>query len=165
MTGRCSMKWIFWPDDPATGVDLGGKGLALWKLRDSGLHIPPWFALMPAAWQASVAVAGGIRRGSEEEMSGMSDTSETWPSEAVAAGVAAAVRRLCPEGGLVAVRSSAAEEDGAAASFAGQLESFLGVGAGMFGRGWRRYGVRDFRRRCVRIENVMGWRRRPRRRR
>jgi pyruvate,water dikinase len=47
----------------------------------------------------------------------------------VAAAVDAAMRSLCPGGERVAVRSSASDEDGVHHSFAGQLESFLHVGA------------------------------------
>jgi len=38
-----------------------------------------------------------------------------------------AMRRLCPDGALVAVRSSSHEEDGEQSSFAGQLDSYLNV--------------------------------------
>ncbi len=41
--------------------------------------------------------------------------------------IANATRRLCPDGALVAVRSSSLEEDGEQSSFAGQLDSFLNV--------------------------------------
>jgi pyruvate,water dikinase len=48
---------------------------------------------------------------------------------AIARQLADAVGRLVPDGELVAVRSSASDEDGVAHSFAGQLESFLNVSA------------------------------------
>lgn len=50
--------------------------------------------------------------------------------EATAGEVLAAAARLAPAGELLAVRSSAVDEDGASHSFAGQLESFLDVPPG-----------------------------------
>ena len=47
------------------------------------------------------------------------------PSAPVRASLDQAFEALAGDGGLVAVRSSASDEDGAAHSFAGQLESFL----------------------------------------
>jgi pyruvate,water dikinase len=49
------------------------------------------------------------------------------PSPAVQAELRQALTDLCPNGELVAVRSSAHDEDGAQHSFAGQLDSFLFV--------------------------------------
>src|SRR5262249_22495281 len=51
-------------------------------------------------------------------------------SAAVQQEIAAALDELCPNGELVAVRSSASDEDGAMYSFAGQLDSFLFVPCG-----------------------------------
>src|SRR5205823_462634 len=52
------------------------------------------------------------------------------PAEAVLSELRVALAELCPGGELVAVRSSAADEDGTRDSFAGQLESFLCVPPG-----------------------------------
>jgi pyruvate,water dikinase len=81
---------------------LGGKAAALAAAESAGLPVPPWFA-----------VSG--------------DAGSVEPSAAERAEIAAAVAELCPDGAAVAVRSSARDEDGAACSFAGQLESFLFV--------------------------------------
>lgn len=90
---------VIWPEDGAGAEELGGKAAALRTLRRFGLPIPEWFVVAPRAASA-----------------------EDWERE-----VAAAVRRLAPNGELLAVRSSAAGEDGVEHSYAGQLESFLFV--------------------------------------
>jgi rifampicin phosphotransferase len=96
------MSAVIWPEDGASREQLGGKAGALASLSRSGLPIPPWFVVDPAA-------AG--RSGWERE-------------------VADALRRLAPNGEPVAVRSSAAGEDGIEHSYAGQLESYLFVRPG-----------------------------------
>ena len=95
------MSAIIWPEDGASRETLGGKAGALASLRRSGIPIPAWFVVAPDA-----AARGG------------------WEGA-----VAAAVRQLAPNGELVAVRSSAAGEDGVEHSYAGQLESYLFVRA------------------------------------
>jgi phosphohistidine swiveling domain-containing protein len=92
---------VIWPEDGASVETLGGKAGALASLRRSGVSIPPWFVVAPGA----AAVAG-------------------WERD-----VAAALERLAPNGEPVAVRSSAAGEDGVEHSYAGQLESYLFVAA------------------------------------
>lgn len=99
-------EWIL---DAASALDAhgaGGKARALARAQRAGLPVPAWFALSSAAFGAEVT-----------------------PDQrtAITAAVRDAVRALCPDGELVAVRSSAADEDGADHSFAGQLESFLNV--------------------------------------
>src|SRR5262245_9694718 len=86
---------------------LGGKARALAALRDADLGIPPWFVVTPEACRDS----------------GDCQTI----SDRVRQEIAAALADLCPTGELVAVRSSASDEDGAQHSFAGQLDSFLFV--------------------------------------
>lgn len=66
--------------------------------------IPSWFVVLPTAAQAQ----GTLHPAAQAEL-------------------AIALQRLCPQGELVAVRSSALAEDGIAASFAGQYDSFLGI--------------------------------------
>ncbi len=93
------------PDQIAEACDprvVGGKAAGLARLRARGLPVPPWF----------VVVADG-------------------EGEVAAASVdliAAAALVAGPEG-LVAVRSSALEEDGQEHSFAGQFETYLNVAA------------------------------------
>lgn len=92
---------IHWPGDEAPVSAIGSKAAALAPLMRAGFVVPNWFVV------ASSAAPGG--------------------TAAIAKEVAAAVTRLAPEGGRFAVRSSAAEEDGAGHSFAGQFETYLDV--------------------------------------
>jgi pyruvate,water dikinase len=117
------MRSILWPDDPAPAARLGRKAAGLAALQRVGLPVPTWFVLAPEACPADllsvgegVSAAGGRRLAAGPTLS-LDVTRE----------LAQALARLCPEGELLAVRSSAVDEDGAEHSFAGQLESFLGV--------------------------------------
>lgn len=86
---------------------LGGKAHQLARLGELGLPVPEWFALT-APFCAEVARAGRL-------------------SARQLAAALEAFDGLFGPCARVAVRSSAVEEDGATASFAGQLESFLHV--------------------------------------
>ncbi len=81
---------------------LGGKASTLARLSDSSFAIPPWFV---------------VSSGSDEELGSLAPELQR------------ALLEISPDGRLVAVRSSAVEEDGQAHSFAGQFESFLNVSA------------------------------------
>jgi pyruvate,water dikinase len=93
------------PDDVATLDDdtlrarLGGKGRGLVQLVRMGLPVPP-FVVIPED------VVGAVAAGQHDEA------------------LRAALRQLGP---LVAVRSSAVDEDGTVASFAGQHHTTLGA--------------------------------------
>jgi pyruvate,water dikinase len=91
---------------PSDADSVGGKGLSLGLLVAAGLPVPPGFCVTTAA---------------HRRLRGRGLAADP----ALAAVVADAYRSL--GGGLVAVRSSATAEDGAAASFAGQQDTFLGV--------------------------------------
>jgi rifampicin phosphotransferase len=94
------------PFSEITGADLehvGGKGLSLGLMAAAGLPVPPGFCITTSAYRQ----AGGALQ------------------PPLADALNEAYRAL--GGGPVAVRSSATAEDGAAASFAGQQETILGV--------------------------------------
>lgn len=84
---------------------VGGKGLSLGLTATAGLPVPPGFCVTAAAYARNA------------------------PALTVDSTLADALFRAYRDlgGGVVAVRSSATAEDGAAASFAGQQETILGV--------------------------------------
>lgn len=121
------MRYIIYPDQAHSGP-VGGKVGALAALRLTGLPIPAWFVLSPDAFFASLSQtqAGSLSR--------LLDSPDAWswpadltPGPAVQTELTQALARLCPNDELVAVRSSALDEDGRQQSFAGQLDSYLFV--------------------------------------
>jgi rifampicin phosphotransferase len=116
---------------PAASREIGGKAAALAELGRAGLSIPDWFVVAPGAFLASI---------DEKRLSALEAACQQ--SDAAAARDALQDLRLgwvveeelqvvlaeaSWAGKLVAVRSSAPEEDGRNLSFAGQLDSFLNV--------------------------------------
>jgi pyruvate,water dikinase len=101
----------------------GGKGASLAVMTGEGLPVPPGFVVTSAAFEAAVDPGELRERVREEDIDGARTL--------VAAGrvpcdlVAAAFETLA---GPVAVRSSACAEDSEGASYAGQQETYLGVG-------------------------------------
>ncbi|MEM6391273.1 MAG: PEP/pyruvate-binding domain-containing protein [Planctomycetota bacterium] len=114
--------------ETATRAELGGKAGALSELGGAGLPIPAWVAVTPTAFAVSLhdeqrEVLGG---GSDaERLAGA--VAAVRVSDRVMVELEAALERVGLGGGLLAVRSSATEEDGAGHSFAGQFESYLAV--------------------------------------
>lgn len=91
--------------------EMGGKAAALQALH--GLPIPAWFVITPAAFVAS----GCLEK----------DAASWQVSDQVNGQLQQALDQLAPEESTFAVRSSAVDEDSQGFSFAGQLDSFLGV--------------------------------------
>lgn len=119
---------VIFPETDLARDDIGGKARALYALSQSGLPIPEWFVLPGEACLRSLD--DDERR--ELEMASNLETierliQELRPSSAIKGELESAVARLCPSGGWLAVRSSAADEDGTEHSFAGQFESYLFV--------------------------------------
>lgn len=125
------------PLTDAEGTDVGPKAATLARLRRAGLPVPDGLCLTASAYHAQMATAGVVgtakrvaaaqsaRRLALEIRLGLLRT-------ALPAAVAAALERAWVEiagsaSRPLAVRSSALCEGAAAASFAGQFETFLGV--------------------------------------
>lgn len=120
------MTYIY--DARADRQHLGGKAAALAELGRAGFNVPAWFVVGPDAFRDS------LKRADRAALLSASDAAAiralvagARPKKAVQDAVAAAVATIAPHGEPLAVRSSAADEDGAEHSFAGQLDSFLFV--------------------------------------
>jgi pyruvate,water dikinase len=125
----------------AAAAIAGGKGASLGRLSRAGLPVPPGFVITAAAFETFLEASDTARR-----IASLMGSLDVDDSTAVAA-AAAEIRRLIAEAPVpdtiraairqaytrlpaeepVAVRSSAVAEDGEAASFAGQQESYLNV--------------------------------------
>ena len=105
-TVTAAPSWILRGADAAQSPFSGGKARALAHAELGGMPVPSWFVISSAAFRDSLTI-------------------EQWAAAAEAIG--RAVHELAPNGELLAVRSSASDEDGTHQSFAGQLESYLNV--------------------------------------
>jgi len=134
------MRALFDPKSPPDGLPtLGGKALNLLRLEREGHRVPDWVAI-PAEGFLDVLEADGLGARVAQCLARLDDGN----AAAIAADVQALILAApLPEwlpaalgaaaivtgagAGYLAVRSSAADEDGAAHSFAGIHESFLYV--------------------------------------
>jgi pyruvate,water dikinase len=122
------MRWILFPTDTARAAEMGGKARALAALHRAALPIPDWFVVTGGALNESLGVAAQQNLTAAQTSAEILAVLEgTRPSPEVMNEINFALDRLLTAGGLVAVRSSASDEDGAEHSFAGQLESHLFV--------------------------------------
>ena len=120
------MKFIFQLGDTPRGGQLGGKAGALASLRGSGLAIPEWFVVLPQAFEASLSAEKRDALSAENDGTKIQALlAQVNPTPTLIHELNEALAKLCPVGELVAVRSSAMDEDGRDYSYAGQLESFL----------------------------------------
>jgi phosphoenolpyruvate synthase/pyruvate phosphate dikinase len=119
---------------------VGAKAANLGRLAEAGLPVPPFFVLAPAALERHLEEAGLAWPAGDAPAAAWAEVHRGILAAALPPAVSAALgeayRALPPaapageaagSGGRVAVRSSAAAEDGAAASFAGQFTSVLAV--------------------------------------
>lgn len=124
------MRFIIHPGEAPAIDRLGGKAAALAALHGSDLAVPAWFVLAPEAFAASLLEVDRRAAGADGDWPECPPgLAEVQLSLAVLLELNEALVKLCPAGELVAVRSSALDEDGRECSFAGQLESFLLVPA------------------------------------
>jgi pyruvate, water dikinase len=119
----------------------GGKGASLSRMVAAGLPVPPGFIVSSTGFTTFLESCNGVdlvRRAVSEldvtDQAALHQTSEQLRNIVLSAPLPSEIRdAICAayrdlgEGQLVAVRSSAIGEDGEAASFAGQQETFLNV--------------------------------------
>lgn len=133
---------VFFDRLPADSTPIaGGKGASLSRMTLAGLPVPPGFVVSADAFRQFLEAAGGV-----DLIASLTRTLDVEDATAVDE-ASAQIRRVIIEtplpgslssairdahaslanGDLVAVRSSAVCEDGGAASFAGQQETYLSV--------------------------------------
>jgi pyruvate,water dikinase len=126
---------------PDSAAIAGGKGASLSRMSAAGLPVPPGFVVAADAFRDFLDACGGtaliaaITNNLDVNDPRAVDTAAdrirrlilTTPLPATLAAAIVAAHAALEQGELVAVRSSAVSEDGVAASFAGQQESYLNV--------------------------------------
>jgi pyruvate,water dikinase len=121
--------WVHYPDaaETPTRDQIGGKGINLLQLQQMGLDVPRWVAIRTDAFRHfclpgddGPETPGTVARLRERTLA--LELPEDFRSE-----VLVALREAGLLGVPLALRSSAAAEDGPGASFAGQFDSVLGV--------------------------------------
>lgn len=128
-----NIAWIRWLDEQDEAdqagehqIDVvGGKGANLARLLRLGLPVPPAFVVTTAAYRAYLAANDLEGLGAADPASLHARIPQAPLPDDPRRAILAAYQRL--GGGPVAVRSSGTAEDLAAASFAGQHDTFLDV--------------------------------------
>jgi len=124
-------RWILGAAEAAESPQAGGKARALARAQRAGLPVPPWFVLSAAAFGESLTPDQRRALDRAADPASLADVLDAVAlAPEIHSALAEAVRELAPNGELVAVRSSASDEDGTEHSFAGQLESFLNMAPG-----------------------------------
>src|SRR5262249_27665884 len=124
---EADMNHIVHSRNAALDAPLGGKARALAALQKAGFPVPPWLAVLPGAMEEAL---GPERLRCLQEAEGEADRLAALNGvdlSSFSGTLRRALGELAPDGGPVAVRSSASDEDGPEHSFAGQLDSFLFV--------------------------------------
>ena len=119
---------------------IGGKAANLVRLERAGLPVPPWFCVTTAVFRDVSEAALAPLAGDLSQFDASDQDQATRISARIGEGIHGrglsdrdrdalheGYRALVGESRFVAVRSSAADEDSAGASFAGQMDSFLFV--------------------------------------
>lgn len=122
------MRYVIQFEDKEKEQLMGGKARAIAQAKRAGFPVPKGFILAPAAFTDSLtADQHQTLKATVNRSSMQAALAGVIPSPAVMQELRLALQELCPYGELVAVRSSASEEDGIHHSFAGQLESFVNI--------------------------------------
>ncbi len=112
-----------WSSHDQISREGGGKAANLHRLEGLGCTVPPWICIPAQAFDASFALSD-FGDGRLPVGAGSSAMVLPMPDQ-VAESIRTALIHHALDGKLVAVRSSALDEDGSEHSFAGQFESFL----------------------------------------
>ncbi|MCA9094478.1 MAG: hypothetical protein KDA68_13395, partial [Planctomycetaceae bacterium] len=120
-----AMNVIHWDTDAPEIPLCGGKAWRLAQAQALNIPIPPWFVISGNAFEASLTPENRNRLQNPDAVTEVLQNLRLAPE--VENQLRSAIEQLCPHGELVAVRSSAIDEDQSGHSFAGQYESFLNV--------------------------------------
>jgi pyruvate,water dikinase len=124
LTRESAPREIVWFDEPNLTADIvGGKGASLAECARAGFPVPAGFCITASAYRSFLSTTG-LDQLDSKALDSKDIISAPMPNE-LRALIADAYASLghC----MVAVRSSATAEDSAEASYAGQLETYLGV--------------------------------------
>ncbi len=122
------MKYIIQLEDKEKEFLMGGKARAIAQLQRAGVMMPKGFIVSPVAFEDSINTQQKFDENSLQQYKAIQTGLVTvQPREEVRLELLQALAELSPNGELLAVRSSASDEDGMQHSFAGQLDSFLNV--------------------------------------
>lgn len=121
------MSLILTQQDCSTVEQMGGKAGALAALAGADFPIPPWFVISAGALPENLKAQIVMTSESGDHERRHEVLQQLIPCDELCLEITESLARLCPNGGTVAVRSSALDEDGGSFSFAGQLDSFLFV--------------------------------------
>ncbi|MCW8962572.1 MAG: PEP-utilizing enzyme [Gammaproteobacteria bacterium] len=122
------MSMIIFPSSPMTLSQAGGKAYSLYQLAHASFPIPDWFVVTPQALLEHLDEPTRAHIRSSHDMEEIDRIfAELKLSDDFINHLNRAMDQLGADENMLAVRSSAVDEDGAQHSFAGQLDSYLFV--------------------------------------